>query len=84
MDQRDAEFRKQLYRDADSGWGMTVELLTATGVWGGIGWLVDRWAGTAPWALAGGIVLGFALGVYLVFLRAGAQGEAEEEKRRRL
>lgn len=82
MDEREAEFRRDMWRDADSGWAMTVELLTATGVWGVIGWLIDRWLDTEPWALAGGILLGFALGMYMVFLRAEERGRAEEAKRR--
>ena len=84
MDSRDQNFRRELWRDADSGWAMTVELVTATGVWGGIGWLMDRWLGTEPWLLVAGIILGAALGMYLVFLRADAQGKAEEAKRSRL
>ena len=68
----------------DRGWAMTVELLTATFVWMGIGWLVDRWLDTTPWVMIGGAVLGFALGMYLVFLRADEQGKAEEAKRPRL
>lgn len=63
---------------------MTTELLTATFVWGGLGWLVDRWIGTAPWVMVAGFVLGFALGMYLIFLRANEQGKAEEAKRPRL
>lgn len=84
MDKRADDFRRELWRDMDSGWAMTVELLTATGVWGGIGWLLDRWLETGPWLLAGGVLLGFALGMYLVFLRADEQGKAEEAKRSRL
>lgn len=30
----------------------------------GIGWLLDRWLETAPWLLAGGLVLGAAAGFY--------------------
>jgi ATP synthase protein I len=30
----------------------------------GVGWLVDRWLGTAPWLLVSGIVLGAAVGFY--------------------
>lgn len=83
MDDRETQFRRELWRDMDSGWTMTVELLTATAVWGGLGWLVDRWLGTAPWALAVGLILGFALGTYVVFRRADEQGKAEEAKRQR-
>lgn len=75
---------RDLWRGMDSGWAMTVELLTATAVWGGIGWLVDRWLSIEPWAMVAGILLGFGLGMYIVFLRAEEQGRAEEAKRPRL
>lgn len=41
-------------------------------VWGGIGWLVDRWLGTEGIALGIGAVLGEAAGVYLIARRLGA------------
>ena len=41
-------------------------------VWGGIGWLVDRWLGTDGIALGIGAVLGGAAGVYLIARRLGA------------
>lgn len=34
-----------------------------------LGWVLDRWLGTAPWCLVGGIVLGAAVGFYQ-FVRA--------------
>lgn len=30
----------------------------------GLGWLLDKWLGTEPWLLIGGIVLGSAAGLY--------------------
>ena len=30
----------------------------------GAGWLIDKWFGTAPWGLIGGIVLGSAAGLF--------------------
>lgn len=84
MDERDRQFRREMWRDMDSGWTMTAELLTATAVWMGIGWLLDRWLGTDPWIMLGGALLGFALGTYVTFLRADARGKAEESRRRSL
>jgi ATP synthase protein I len=84
MDERDRQFRRDTWSDMDRGWAMTVELLTATFVWMGIGWLVDRWLGISPWGMLAGAVLGSALGMYLVFLRADEQGKQEEAKRPRL
>lgn len=82
MDQR--EYRRQLWHDLDSGWALTIELMTAVGVWMGIGWLLDQWLGTWPWLMAIGAVLGFALGTYLVYLRHEQKAREEETKRARL
>lgn len=82
MDQQ--EFRRQMWRDLDTGWATTVELITAVGVWTGIGWLLDRWLNTWPWLLAAGAVLGFGLGTYLAYIRHDEASRKEEEKRRAL
>ena len=66
---QDANHRRGALRGLDQSSVMGVELLTATLTWAGIGWLVDRWLGTAPWFLAIGAVLGNAAGIYLVWLR---------------
>ena len=55
--------------DPSLGWVLAVELLTATLVWGGIGWLLDRWLGTEPWLMAIGFLGGNAAGIYLVWLK---------------
>lgn len=64
-----ASHRRGSLRGLDQSSVMGVELLAATLTWAGIGWLVDRWLGTAPWFLAIGAVLGNAAGIYLVWLR---------------
>ena len=38
----------------------------------GVGWLVDKWLGIAPWGLVIGIVLGSAAGLY-EFIRISAK-----------
>jgi ATP synthase protein I len=73
-----------MLRELDSGWAMTSEFISAVLVWMGIGWLLDRWLGTDPWLLVAGIVLGFVLGTWLLFLRANEQGKMEDAKRPRL
>jgi len=37
-----------------------------------IGWLLDRWLGTAPWLLVTGLVLGAAAGLY-EFVKASSK-----------
>lgn len=67
---RTADARSPRYVDGGDGWTLAMELLTATFVWGGIGWLADRWLGTDPVLMAIGFVLGNALGIYLIWLRS--------------
>lgn len=48
---------------------MSLELLSGILVWGGAGWLLDRWLGTPHWFFGFGVVLGYSAGLYLVYLR---------------
>lgn len=48
---------------------MSLELLSGILIWGGAGWLLDGWLGTAHWFFGFGVMLGFAAGLYLVWLR---------------
>lgn len=54
-------------READ-GWAVTSYLLAGVIFYGGMGWLLDSWLGTRGF-VAGGIVLGAAAGLWLVWLR---------------
>lgn len=65
--------RRALWAAADTGWVMMAELLSATFVWGGIGWLADRWLDTAPWLMVAGFVVGWATGIYLLWMRSNGQ-----------
>lgn len=71
--------RRAAWKALDQSSIMSVELLSALAVWGGAGWFADRWLGTEPWLLATGVLLGFVLGLYLIWLRA-AQMDAQEVK----
>jgi len=55
--------------------GVTISayLLSALLVWGGIGYLIDRLAGTPKVFTAVGMIVGAASGVYLVYLRYGKE-----------
>lgn len=80
----DPNGNRQLWQAADSGWVLMVELIAATFTWGGIGWLLDRWLGTAPWFMITGFVIGWSTGIYLAWVRHGGEqkdqgGEAATE-----
>ena len=44
--------------------GASYSLIGAIILFGGLGYLVDRWRGTAPWFLIGGLLLGIVVGFY--------------------
>lgn len=55
--------RRGTWTGLDQASVMGVELLAAILTWAGIGWLVDRWLGTAPWFLAIGALVGNGAGL---------------------
>ncbi len=56
---------------ADTGWSIVGTMLSGLAVWGGAGWLLDRWLDTRVFAPVG-IILGMAAAIYLVVKRFGA------------
>ena len=54
---------------ADVAWSVTSYLLAGMLVWGGLGWLVDRWRGSGPVFLPIGVLVGVAAALYLVHIR---------------
>lgn len=72
----DSDSNRQLWAAADSGWVLAVQLISGVFTWGGIGWLLDRWLGTAPWLLVAGFVLGWGTGIYLAWLKFGGDSTA--------
>ncbi len=55
-------------READQAWRTFAYLLSGPLVYGGLGWLVDRWLGTG-FLLPVGLVAGMALSLYLIWFR---------------
>src|SRR3954470_14070503 len=56
---------------ADIGWGITGTMLSGIIVWGGAGWLLDRWLETRFFILVG-TILGLTVAIYLVVVKYGA------------
>lgn len=57
---------------ADQGWAAVSTLFGGFLVWGGVGWLLDRWLGT-HFLTPIGVILGMALGIYTVVMRYGRE-----------
>ncbi|HWM83548.1 MAG TPA: AtpZ/AtpI family protein [Pseudolabrys sp.] len=53
------------------GFRLSTELVAGVLVGAGIGWLIDRWLGIAPWGMIVFLLLGFASGVLNVIRAAG-------------
>ena len=55
---------------AETGYAVIGTMISGMAVWGGAGWLLDRWLDTIVFAPVG-ILLGIAMAVYLVVARYG-------------
>ena len=55
---------------ADQGYRILSIMIAGLIAYGGLGWLLDRWLGTA-WFLPIGLILGIGLGVYYVVVKFG-------------
>jgi F0F1-type ATP synthase assembly protein I len=55
------------------GWAITSYILASIGVCGGLGYLLDRLAGTTKVFMAIGMVLGVVLGTYLIYIHYGKE-----------
>jgi ATP synthase protein I len=53
------------------GWAIFAYLISGMAVYGGIGWLIGRWAGHSPVFLAIGMIVGLALAITMVIFRYG-------------
>ncbi|MCU1604559.1 MAG: uncharacterized protein JWP46_1024 [Modestobacter sp.] len=56
---------------ADTGWAVTGTLISGMAVWGGAGWLLDRWWDIVVFFPVG-IIFGMTVAIYLVVKRYGA------------
>ena len=58
---------------------LSSEFIAGIAVGVGIGWVIDRWAGTSPWGLIVFLLLGFGAAVLNVLRSAGMVAEARVE-----
>ena len=55
---------------AGAGWAVLGTLIAGMAVWGGIGWLLDRWLNTRAF-LPIGVIVGVASAIYLIVVKYG-------------
>jgi F0F1-type ATP synthase assembly protein I len=63
-----------------TGLTISVTLLSALLVWGGIGYLIDRLAGTPKVFTAIGMIVGAASGTYLIYLKHGRPQDPDDPR----
>ncbi|HUE82923.1 MAG TPA: AtpZ/AtpI family protein [Pyrinomonadaceae bacterium] len=55
---------EEVNRRSGLAYAAAFTLFACVAAFTGIGWLLDRWLGTAPWMLVLGIVIGAIIGFY--------------------
>ncbi len=54
-----------------TGWSITATMIAGILLWGGVGYVIDRFAGTPQVFFAFGTIMGAAASIYIVYLRYG-------------
>ncbi|NUR61533.1 MAG: AtpZ/AtpI family protein [Catenulispora sp.] len=60
-------------------WSITGHLLSGMVLYGGLGWLIDKWAGTSNVFAPLGVIFGLAAGLYLTFRQLSVLERQERE-----
>ena len=55
-----------------AAWTVLAYLISGPLLYGGLGWVADRWLGTEPWLVLLGILGGMTAAIYLGWVRYGA------------
>lgn len=63
-DEREARETREAGRRSSLAYAAGLTIFFSVAAFLGLGWMLDRWLGTAPWMLVGGILLGSAVGFY--------------------
>jgi ATP synthase protein I len=66
-----AERRDSQPNSTNAAWSIVSYLLSGMAVWGGAGWLLDRWAGLDRVFFPIGLIVGIIAALYLVYVRYG-------------
>lgn len=77
--------RAEHEKSSQDGYRLLADLIGGVLVGLGFGWLLDRFAGTAPWGMVGGLLIGMGGSIFSVVRKAtklSAQASAQAPKER--
>lgn len=63
------ETERRLWQGVGEAWTALATLISGIVVWGGIGWGIDRLAGTRPIFFVIGALVGNFAGIYLIYVK---------------
>src|SRR3954471_18815143 len=75
--------RAEHEKSSQDGYRLLAELIGGVLLGRGFGWLLDRYAGTGPWGMVGGLLIGMGSSIYIVVRKAtklSAQASARSAK----
>jgi ATP synthase protein I len=70
-------------KSSQDGYRLLADLIGGVLVGLGLGWAIDRYAGTGPWGMVGGLLIGMGSSIYIVVRKAtklSAQASAKSSK----
>jgi ATP synthase protein I len=79
----ESPMRAEHEKSSQDGYRLLADLIGGVLVGLGFGWLLDRYAGTGPWGMVGGLLIGMGLSIYTVVRKAtkmSAQASADSDK----
>ena len=66
----EAPGRAEHEKSSQDGYRLLADLIGGVLVGLGFGWLLDRYAGTGPWGMVGGLLIGMGSSIYIVVRKA--------------
>ncbi|WP_165190612.1 AtpZ/AtpI family protein [Caulobacter soli] len=80
----EAPIRAEHEKSSQDGYRLLADLIGGVLVGLGFGWLLDRYAGTGPWGMVGGLLIGMGSSIYIVVRKAtklSAQASAQSSSK---
>jgi F0F1-type ATP synthase assembly protein I len=65
----------------DDAWAVVSHTVSGILLYAGLGWLLGTWLGHRPLFIAGGVLVGVALSLFMLFRRLEFKGSSPEKQR---